>query len=79
METQILVERPNFFSIKYSESNKRTLIIYFNGLLSSLLERSLEFDLLAWPAKFEEALKYAKWCNGCSKMMTMFFYIICLF
>ena len=33
METQTLVKRSNFFSIKYSESNKRTLIIYFNELL----------------------------------------------
>ena len=34
IETQTLVERPNIFSIKYSKSHKRTLIIYFNGLLS---------------------------------------------
>ena len=47
METQTLVKRPNFFSIKYSESDKRTLIIYFNGLLSSPLERSLGFGLSA--------------------------------
>ena len=47
---------PNFFSIKYSESNKRTLIIYFNELLSLPLERSLEFGLLVLPAKCEEAL-----------------------
>ena len=32
-ETQTLVERSNFFSIKYSESDKRTLKIYFNELL----------------------------------------------
>ena len=44
-KTQTLVKRPKFFSIKYSESHKRTLIIYFNGLLSSPLERSLEFGL----------------------------------
>ena len=55
-ETQTLVERQNFFSIKYSDSDKRTPIIYFNGLLSSPLETSLGFDLSAWPAKFEEAL-----------------------
>ena len=35
-ETQTLVERSNFFSIKYSESDKRTLIIYFNELLFHL-------------------------------------------
>ena len=35
-ETQTLVERLNFFSIKYSESDKRTLIIYFNELLFHL-------------------------------------------
>ena len=58
METQILIERPKFFSIKYSKSDKRTLIIYFNGLLSSPLERSLGFDLLAWPTKSEEALRH---------------------
>ena len=33
------------FSIKYSESDKRTLIIYFNELLSSPLKRSLGFGL----------------------------------
>ena len=32
-EIQTLVERSNFFSIKYSEFDKRTLIIYFNELL----------------------------------------------
>ena len=56
METQTLVERPNFFSIKYLESDKTTLIIYFNGLLFSSLERSLKFDLSAWPPKCKEAL-----------------------
>ena len=35
-ETQTLVERSNFFSIKYSKSDKRTLIIYFNELLFHL-------------------------------------------
>ena len=55
-ETQTLVERSNFFSIKYSESNKRTLIIYFNELLFSPLERSLEFGLLVQSAKCEEAV-----------------------
>ena len=59
METQTLIERPNFFSIKYSESDKKTLIIYFNGLLSSPLERSLGFGLSARPAKCEEAVSYA--------------------
>ena len=33
-ETQTLVERSNFFSIKNLEFDKRTLIIYFNELLS---------------------------------------------
>ena len=55
-ETQTLVERSNFFSIKYSESDKRTLIIYFNELLSSPLERSLGFGLSVRPAKCEEAV-----------------------
>ena len=55
-ETQTLIERPNFFSIKYLEFNKRTLIIYFNELLSSPLERSLGFNVSAWLAKCEEAL-----------------------
>ena len=41
---QTLVKRPNFFSIKYSKSDKKTLIIYFNGLLSSPGE---EFGV--WP------------------------------
>ena len=45
METQTLIERSNVFSIKYSKSDKRTLIIYFNKLLSSPLERSLGFGL----------------------------------
>ena len=45
-KTQTLVERPNFFSIKCSKSDIRTLIIYFNELLSSPLERSLGFGLL---------------------------------
>ena len=31
-KTQTLVERSNIFSIKYSEFDKRTLIIYFNEL-----------------------------------------------
>ena len=57
-ETQTLVERSNFFSIKYSKSDKRTLIIYFNELLSSSLERSLGFDLSVRPAKCAEALRY---------------------
>ena len=56
MDNQTLVERPKFFSIKYSKSNKRTLIIYFNGLLSSYVKRSLEFDLSTWLAKCEETL-----------------------
>ena len=60
-ETQTLVERSNFFSIKYSESNKRTLTIYFNELLFSLLERSSGFGLLVPLAKCEEAL-----INSCS-------------
>ena len=55
-ETQTLVERSNFFSIKYSESDKRTLIIYFNELLSSPLERSLGFGLSVRLAKCEEAI-----------------------
>ena len=46
METQTLVERPNIFSIKYSKYDKRTLIIYFNGIFSSPLERSLDDSLL---------------------------------
>ena len=56
METQTLVERSNFFSIKYSESDKKTLIIYFNEFLSSPLERSLRFGLSVPPAKCAEAL-----------------------
>ena len=36
-----------FFSIKYSDFDKKTLIIYSNELLSSPLERSSEFGLLA--------------------------------
>ena len=56
METQTLVERSNFYAIKYSESDKRTLIIYFNELLSSSLERSLEFGLSVQSAKCEEAM-----------------------
>ena len=55
-ETQTLVERLNFFSIKYSKSNKKTLIIYFNELLSWPLERSLGFGLSVRFAKCEEAL-----------------------
>ena len=61
-ETQTLVERSNLFSIKYSKSDKRTLIIYFNELLSSPLERSLGFDLLVRPAKCEEALRNDRRC-----------------
>ena len=67
-ETQTLVKRSNFFSIKYSESDKRTLIIYFNELLSSPLERSLGFGLSVLPAKCEEAVTLCKglfrlgWC-----------------
>ena len=56
METQTLVERSKFFSIKYLESDKRALIIYFNELLFSPLERSLGFDLSVRPTKCEEAL-----------------------
>ena len=56
MEIQTLVERSNFFSIKYTKYDKRTLIIYFNELLSSPLERSLEFGLSVRPAKYEEAV-----------------------
>ena len=48
----------NLFSIKYSKSDKRTPIIYFIGLMSSPLERSLGFDLSAWLAKSEEALSF---------------------
>ena len=59
-ETQTLIKRSKFFSIKYSESNKRTLIIYFNELLSSPLERSLGFGLSVRPAKCEEALRACK-------------------
>ena len=55
-ETQTLVERSDLFSIKYSESNKRTLVIYFNELLSSPLERSLGFGLSVQPTKCEEAV-----------------------
>ena len=55
-EIQTLVERSNFFSIKYSEFDKRTLIIYFIELLSSPLERSLGFGLSVQPAKCGEAL-----------------------
>ena len=55
-EIQTLVKRSNFFSIKYLESDKRTLIIYFNELLSSPLERSLGFGLSVRPAKCEEAI-----------------------
>ena len=35
-KTQTLIERSNFFSIKYLEFDKRTLIIYFNELLFHL-------------------------------------------
>ena len=49
-------QEAKFFSIKYSKSDKRTLIIYFNGLLSSPLERSLGFGLSAWPVKCEEVV-----------------------
>ena len=59
-ETQTLVERSNFFSIKYSESDKRTLIIYFNELLSSPLEGSLGFGLSVRPTKCEEAHTVAR-------------------
>ena len=55
-ETQTLVERSNFFSIKYSKSDKRTLIIYFNELLFSPLKSS-GFSLSIQPAKCEEALR----------------------
>ena len=58
METQTLVERSNFFSIKYSKSDKRTLIIYFNELMSSPLKRSLGFGLSVRPAKCVEALTF---------------------
>ena len=58
MEIQTLVERSNFFSIKYLEFDKKILIIYFNGFLSSPLERSLGFGLLAWLAKCEEAISF---------------------
>ena len=34
-----------FFSIKYSKFDRKRLIIYFNGLMSSSLKRSLGFDL----------------------------------
>ena len=55
METRTLVERSNFFSIKYSKSDKRTLIICFNGVLASPLERSLGNGLSPWAAtKCEE-------------------------
>ena len=37
-ETQTLVERSNFFLIKYSKFDKITVIIYFNELLSSPLD-----------------------------------------
>ena len=47
IEIQTLVEGPSFFSIKYSESDKKTFIMYFNGLLSSPLEKSLSDGLLA--------------------------------
>ena len=60
-KTQTLVERSNFFSIKYSESDKRTLIIHFNELLSLPLERSLGFGLLVRAAKCEEALSASFW------------------
>ena len=65
METQIWVERWSFFSIKYSKSNKRILIIYFNGLLASPLTMNLGNDLLAWPAKCKEPmrLRWSKWLN----------------
>ena len=58
-EAQTLVERSNFFSIKYSECDNRTLIIYFNELLSSPLEWSFGFCLSVRPAKCEEAVRYA--------------------
>ena len=51
-----LVNRPNFFLIKFSKFDKKTLIIYFNGLLFSPLKRSLDNNLSAWPAKCEEPL-----------------------
>ena len=46
MKTQTLVVRPNFFSIKYSKYDKRTFIIYINGILPSPLGRNLSNDLL---------------------------------
>ena len=56
METQTLIKRSNIFLIKYSESDKRTLIIYFNELLYSPQERNLGFGLSIRPAKCEEAV-----------------------
>ena len=48
------------FLIKYSKSDKRTLIIYFNGLLPSPLERSLGDNHSTWLAECEEPLKCEK-------------------
>ena len=64
METQTLVERSNFFSIKYSESDKRIC----NEFLSSPLERSLGFGFSVRPAKCEEAISvgYSESGYGCS-------------
>ena len=50
METQSLVKRLNFYSIKYSKFDKRTFIIHFNEHLPSPLKRSLGNSLLTWVA-----------------------------
>ena len=78
-EIQTLVERSNFFSIKYSESDKRTLIIYFNELLCSPLERSLGFGLLVRPAKCEEALTLATVLLAKSTTLIGCFFLFFLF
>ena len=48
MKTQILVKRSNLFSIKYSKSDKKALMIYFSGLCPLALQRSLNYDLSTW-------------------------------
>ena len=45
MEIQTLVKKLIFFSTKYSKFDKKTLIVYFNGLLPSPLKRSLGNNL----------------------------------
>ena len=56
MVIQTLVERPKFFSVKYSKFDKMTLIVDFNGLLPSPIKRSLGNDLSTWSTWCKEPL-----------------------